>query len=179
IWPLTQHIRDAVVARLIETLSKQSILSKRYGTLPSDKASFATRLIEMEAFSIAAAFASAEDDEIKILQVYSHKISLFSIWPLTQHIRDAVVARLIETLSKQSILSKRYGTLPSDKASFATRLIEMEAFSIAAAFASAEDDEIKILQVYSHKISRRMLDTIKTHASSAAASFVVDTGTAL
>ncbi|KAL4649541.1 hypothetical protein ACB092_01G020600 [Castanea dentata] len=105
----------------------------------------------------------------------------FSIWPPTQRTRDAVVARLVETLSKQSILSKRYGTLPSDEASSAARLIEEEAFSAAADSASAEDDGIEILQVYSREISRRMLDTVKTRASSAAAaaaSSVVDAGTA-
>ena len=102
----------------------------------------------------------------------------FSIWPPTQRTRDAVVSRLVETLSKQSILSKRYGTLPSDEASSAARLIEEEAFSTAAASASAEDDGIEILQVYSREISRRMLDTVKARASSAAASSVVDAGTA-
>nr|XP_023929527.1 MFP1 attachment factor 1-like [Quercus suber]POE89361.1 mfp1 attachment factor 1 [Quercus suber] len=102
----------------------------------------------------------------------------FSIWPPTQRTRDAVVSRLVETLSKQSILSKRYGTLPSDEASSAARLIEEEAFSAAAASASAEDDGIEILQVYSREISRRMLDTVKTRASSAAASSVDDAGAA-
>ncbi|XP_030964554.1 MFP1 attachment factor 1-like [Quercus lobata] len=92
--------------------------------------------------------------------------------------RNVVVARLVETLSKQSILSKCYDTLPSDEASSAARLIETEAFSTAAASASAEDDGIEILQVYSREISRKMLDTVKTRASSAAASSVVDAGTA-
>ena len=101
----------------------------------------------------------------------------FSIWPPTQRTRDAVVARLVETLSTQSILSKRYGTLPSDEASSAARLIEEEAFSAAAASASAEDDGIEILQVYSREISRRMLDTVKNRASSAASS-VDDAGAA-
>ncbi|KAK9990479.1 hypothetical protein SO802_025464 [Lithocarpus litseifolius] len=89
-----------------------------------------------------------------------------------------MVARLDETLSKQSILSKRYGTLPSDKASSATRLIEEEAFSTAVASASAEGDGIEILQVYSREISRKMLDTIKTRASSVVVSFVFDAGIA-
>ncbi|XP_050290639.1 MFP1 attachment factor 1-like [Quercus robur] len=100
------------------------------------------------------------------------------ISPPTQRTRDAVVVRLVETLSRQSILSKCYGTLPSDEASSAARLIETEAFSTAAASASAEDDGIKILQVYSCEISRKMLDTVKTHASSAAASSIVNAGTA-
>ncbi|KAL0011159.1 hypothetical protein SO802_006267 [Lithocarpus litseifolius] len=76
-------------------------------------------------------------------------------------------------------LSKRYGTLLSNKASSAARLIEEEAFSTAAASASTEGDGIKILQVYSHEISRRMLDTVKTRASFAVASSIVDVGIAL
>ena len=95
-----------------------------------------------------------------------------------QRMRDVVVARLVETLSKQSILSKCYGTLPSDEASSAARLLETEAFSTVAASASAEDDSIKNLQVYSRKISRKMLDIVKTRASSTAAFSVIDVGTA-
>ena len=82
-----------------------------------------------------------------------------------------------KTLSRQSILSKCYETLLSDEASSTACLIETEAFSTAAASASAEDDSIEILQVYSREISRKMLDIVKTCASSAAASFVVDAGT--
>ena len=48
--------------RTREMLSKQSILSKCYDTLLSDEASSAARLIEMEAFSTAAASASTKDD---------------------------------------------------------------------------------------------------------------------
>ena len=59
------------------------------------------------------------------------------------------------------------------------RLIETEAFSTAATSASAEDDGIEILQVYSREISGKMLDTVKTRASFAAASSIVDAGTAL
>ncbi|XP_030942675.1 MFP1 attachment factor 1-like [Quercus lobata] len=81
-------------------------------------------------------------------------------------------------LSKQSILSKCYSTLLSDEASFAARLIEMKAFSTTAASASVEDDGIEIIQVYSHEISRKMLDTVKTRASSTVAASVVDAGTA-
>ena len=59
------------------------------------------------------------------------------------------------------------------------RLIETEAFSTAAVSAFAEDDGIEILQVYSREISRKMLNTVKTRASFAAASSVIDAGTAL
>ncbi|KAG4931591.1 hypothetical protein JHK86_048552 [Glycine max] len=89
----------------------------------------------------------------------------FSIWPPTQRTRDAVVKRLIETLSAPSVLSKRYGTLSSDEASAAARQIEDEAFCAAtAASASAAADGIETLQVYSKEISKRMLDTVKARA---------------
>jgi hypothetical protein len=94
----------------------------------------------------------------------------FSIWPPTQRTRDAVVNRLVETLSTVSVLSKRYGTLPQDEASVAARLIEEEAFAAAAGGSfSSEDDGIEILQVYSREISRRMLDTVKNRAASGSA----------
>ena len=53
-----QRTHDAMVAHLVEMLSKQSILSKCYDTLSSDEASSAARLIETEAFSTVAASAS-------------------------------------------------------------------------------------------------------------------------
>ncbi|XP_062097656.1 MFP1 attachment factor 1-like [Humulus lupulus] len=89
----------------------------------------------------------------------------FSIWPPTQRTRDAVVNRLIETLSAPSVLSNRYGTLPSEEASSAARLIEEEAFSSAASSAASEDDGIQILQVYSKEVSKRMLDVVKARAA--------------
>ncbi|KAG4382444.1 hypothetical protein GLYMA_14G086900v4 [Glycine max] len=84
----------------------------------------------------------------------------FSIWPPTQRTRDAVVNRLIETLSAPSVLSKRYGTLSSDESSSAARQIEDEAFS-----AASSSDGIETLQVYSKEISKRMLDTVKARAA--------------
>ncbi|KAE8100110.1 hypothetical protein FH972_018037 [Carpinus fangiana] len=93
----------------------------------------------------------------------------FSIWPPTQRTREAVVNRLVETLSNFSVLSKRYGTLPHDEASDAAHLIEKEAFASADGSVSAEDDGIEILQVYSREISRRMLDTVKSRAASGSA----------
>nr|XP_027092980.1 uncharacterized protein LOC113713450 [Coffea arabica] len=39
----------------------------------------------------------------------------FSIWPPTQRTRDAVINRLIETLSSPSVLSKRYGVIPTGR----------------------------------------------------------------
>ncbi|KAF7817462.1 MFP1 attachment factor 1-like [Senna tora] len=91
----------------------------------------------------------------------------FSIWPPTQRTRDAVVNRLIETLSTPSVLSKRYGTIPPDEASSVARIIEDEAFTTAGGSSSSEDDGIEILQVYSKEISKRMLDTVKARATSA------------
>ncbi|KAJ4701685.1 MFP1 attachment factor 1-like [Melia azedarach] len=91
----------------------------------------------------------------------------FRIWPPTQRTRDAVIARLIETLTTPSVLSKRYGAMPTDEADSAARVIEKEAFSVADAAASAEDDGIEVLQVYSKEISKRMLESVKSRASAA------------
>lgn len=93
----------------------------------------------------------------------------FSIWPPAQRTRDAVVNRLIETLSTPSVLSNRYGTMPQAEASAAARLIEEEAFATAGGSDAADDDGIQILQVYSKEISKRMLDAVKTRNSSASA----------
>ncbi|CAK7347480.1 unnamed protein product [Dovyalis caffra] len=92
----------------------------------------------------------------------------FSIWPPTQRTRDAVVTRLIETLSATSVLSKRYGTIPHEEASEVARRIEEEAFSVATTAASSEDDGLEVLQLYSKEISKRMLDTVKARAGSGA-----------
>ncbi|MBA0580636.1 hypothetical protein Gorai_022845 [Gossypium raimondii] len=91
------------------------------------------------------------------------------IWPPTQRTRDAVINRLVETLSSQSVLSKRYGTIPEDEASSLAKSIEGEAFSVAGAAFSPDDDGIEILQMYSKEISKRMLDTVKSRAATAAA----------
>ena len=98
----------------------------------------------------------------------------FSIWPPTQRTRDAVVNRLIETLSTPSVLSKRYGTMSPEEALAAARQIEDEAFSAAGGADASDDDGIEILQVYSKEISKRMLDTVKARAN--AGSAAVDNG---
>lgn len=90
----------------------------------------------------------------------------FSIWPPTQRTRDAVVKRLIETLSTPSVLSKRYGIMLPDEASTVAGQIEEEAFTAAGGSASAEDDGIDILQVYSKEISKRMLEVVKARSVS-------------
>ncbi|XP_024040042.1 MFP1 attachment factor 1 isoform X2 [Citrus clementina] len=92
----------------------------------------------------------------------------FRIWPPAQRTRDAVIARLIETLTTPSVLSKRYGAMPTDEADFTARFIENDAFSVADAAASAEDDGIEVLQVYSKEISKRMLEAVKSRSSAAA-----------
>ncbi|PHT30436.1 MFP1 attachment factor 1 [Capsicum baccatum] len=96
----------------------------------------------------------------------------FSIWPPTQRTRDAVINRLIESLSTPSILSKRYGTLPQDEASDAARRIEEEAFGAAGSTANGNDDGIEILEVYSKEISKRMIETVKSRSAPAAESEV-------
>lgn len=106
----------------------------------------------------ASAESQQQQEEPKKLS--SSGISL-SIWPPTQRTRDAVIARLIETLSTPSVLSKRYGTIPHDEADAAARRIEDEAFSVANQATSAEDDGLEILQLYSKEISKRMLETVK------------------
>ncbi|KAL9446247.1 hypothetical protein AB3S75_014004 [Citrus x aurantiifolia] len=92
----------------------------------------------------------------------------FRIWPPAQRTRDAVIARLIETLTTPSVLSKRYGAMPTDEADFTARFIENDAFSVADAAASAEDDGIEVLQVYSKEISKRMLEAVKSRSTAAA-----------
>ncbi|KAG6749051.1 MFP1 attachment factor 1 family protein [Populus alba x Populus x berolinensis] len=92
----------------------------------------------------------------------------FSIWPPTQRTRDAIITRLIETLSTTSVLSKRYGTIPQEEASEASRRIEEEAFSVATTVASSEKDGLEVLQLYSKEISKRMLETVKARAGSGA-----------
>ncbi|MBA0775304.1 hypothetical protein Gotri_010458 [Gossypium trilobum] len=67
----------------------------------------------------------------------------FKIWPPTQRTRDA------------------------EEASAAAKLIEEEAFSVAGASFSTDEDGIEILQVYSKEISKRMLDTVKARAAAA------------
>ncbi|KAJ8541154.1 hypothetical protein K7X08_001970 [Anisodus acutangulus] len=92
----------------------------------------------------------------------------FTIWPPTQRTRDAVINRLIESLSTPSILSKRYGTIPQDEASDTAKQIEEEAFAASGFTATDEDDGVEILQVYSKEISKRMIDTVKSRSAPAA-----------
>ncbi|KAK2982890.1 hypothetical protein RJ640_003546 [Escallonia rubra] len=65
-------------------------------------------------------------------QSQPEKVSVsFSIWPPTQRTRDAVLSRLIETLS---VLSKRYGPVPADEATTVARRVGDEAFGYSNAY---------------------------------------------
>ncbi|VYS69113.1 unnamed protein product [Arabidopsis thaliana] len=87
------------------------------------------------------------------------------IWPPTQKTRDAVITRLIETLSTESILSKRFGSLESEEASSVAKSIEDEAYAIASATVVGDDDGIEILKAYSKEISKRMLESVKAKSN--------------
>ncbi|KAK8705585.1 hypothetical protein V6N13_049183 [Hibiscus sabdariffa] len=108
-------------------------------------------------------------DQVDNTAAKLNKLTL-RIWPPSQPTRDAVVNRLVETLSSQSVLSKRYGTIPEEEASSVAKSIEEEAFTLAGAAFSPDDDGIEILQMYSKEISKRMLDTVKSRASATAPS---------
>ncbi|CAN4122614.1 unnamed protein product [Withania somnifera] len=105
-----------------------------------------------------------EETVIHETQTKSTTIS-FSIWPPTQRTRDAVINRLIESLSTPSILSNRYGALPQDEASDIAKRIEEEAFAAAGSMTNSNDDGVEILQVYSKEISKRMIDTVKSRSA--------------
>ncbi|PSS31461.1 MFP1 attachment factor like [Actinidia chinensis var. chinensis] len=94
----------------------------------------------------------------------------FLIWPPTKRTRDAVVNRLVETLSGPSVISKRYGVIPYDEAAAAARRLEDEAFTAAAAAEGGGDgDGLDILQVYSKEISKRVLDAVKARSAAGSA----------
>ncbi|XP_004290935.1 PREDICTED: MFP1 attachment factor 1-like [Fragaria vesca subsp. vesca] len=96
----------------------------------------------------------------------------YSIWPPTERTRNAVVDRLIETLTTPSPLSRRYGTLSADEAGPQARLIEQDAFAAAGGSAATEvgsETGMKILQIYSKEISKRMLDVVKAKNAAASA----------
>ncbi|XP_010540383.1 PREDICTED: WPP domain-containing protein 2-like [Tarenaya hassleriana] len=115
----------------------------------------------------STAFPTMENQTSNDAKTEAEKITggvSLRIWPPTQKTRDAVLKRLIETLSTPSILSKRYGTLPSEDATSVAKAIEEEAYGVASAGVSVDDDGIEILQVYSKEISKRMLESVKGRA---------------
>lgn len=101
----------------------------------------------------------------------------FNIWPPTNRTRDAVVVRLVETLTTDTVLSKRYGSVSTEEAEESARLIEQEAFSAAqtehetrfgsGSGSNSVEEGIEILQVYSKEVSRRMLEFAKSRAEKA------------
>ncbi|PRQ27776.1 putative WPP domain-containing protein [Rosa chinensis] len=96
----------------------------------------------------------------------------YSLWPPTDRTRNAVVDRLIETLSTPSPLSRRYGTLSADEANEESRRIEQDAFAAAGGSAATEvsgENGMKILQIYSKEISKRMLEVVKAKNAAASA----------
>ncbi|GFZ10190.1 hypothetical protein Acr_21g0007890 [Actinidia rufa] len=72
-------------------------------------------------------------------------------WPPTRRTRDAVVNRLVETLSGPSVIYKRYGVIPYDE--------------VASAEGGGDGDGLDILQVYSKEISKRVLDAAKARSA--------------
>ncbi|KAI6694814.1 hypothetical protein NL676_022524 [Syzygium grande] len=93
----------------------------------------------------------------------------YRIWPPTRTTREAIISRLVGTLSSPSALSTRYGALPVDEATSVARAIEQEAFASAGAAASADDDGADVLQAYAAAISRRMLDSVQPRTRIASA----------
>ncbi|GMJ02589.1 hypothetical protein HRI_003928100 [Hibiscus trionum] len=127
-------------------------------------------MAETESTTAATELHQTQPQE-KVDDIYAKLNNLtLRIWPPSQRTRDAVINRMVETLSSQSVLSKRYGTIPEDEASSVANSIEEEAFLVAGAAFSPDDDGIAILQMYSKEISKRMLDTVKSRASTAAVS---------
>ncbi|KAJ4967152.1 hypothetical protein NE237_019001 [Protea cynaroides] len=139
----------------------------------SDKEESNIGVVEVEGTKPPTPMVEIEepDQQKQSSRVKLEKMNIsFSIWPPTKQTREAVIKRLVETLSTDSVLSKRYGSMPADDASSTARQIEEEAFfaaSLAASSNTAEDDGIEILQLYSKEISKRMLETVKARAASA------------
>ncbi|XP_048555565.1 MFP1 attachment factor 1-like [Triticum urartu] len=121
-----------------------------------------------ESFADAAAPpASAEKSSSETL------LPSLSIWPPSQRTRDAVVRRVVQTLSAPSVLSQRYGAIPEPEAEVAAAAVEAEAFAAASESAAASpaslEDGIEVLQAYSKEVSRRLLELAKSRAAAAAA----------
>lgn len=98
----------------------------------------------------------------------------FRIWPPSQKTRDAVVNRLIETLTNEFIFAKRYGTLESEEASIVAKSVEEEAYGVAAVLGGDDGDGIEILGAYTKEISKRVLESVKTRTLNPNADSPVD-----
>ncbi|CAA7393494.1 unnamed protein product [Spirodela intermedia] len=144
----------------------------------------ATGEAQVEAREEPVATVEGDEGEKKMEDLPTSHSMAFQIWPPSQRTRDAVIKRLVETLSSTSILSKRYGTVPLEEASALARQIEGEAFSAAASAAppasayadgiaaATEEGGIETLQLYSKEISKRMLDAVKARVPPSSASSV-------
>jgi WPP domain len=88
-----------------------------------------------------------------------------SIWPPSQRTREAVVRRLVDTLATpSSVLSKRFGVIPSPDAQSAAQSIEKEALAAVSTDDTTDSVEegIKALQLYSKEVSERLLNFSKS-----------------
>jgi hypothetical protein len=61
-----------------------------------------------------------------------------SIWSPSQHMRDAVVRRLVQMLAAPSVLSQIYGVIPKLDAECAAAAVEAEAFVTTSKSVAAE-----------------------------------------
>ncbi|XP_010456759.1 PREDICTED: WPP domain-containing protein 3-like [Camelina sativa] len=80
--------------------------------------------------------------------------TMLSVWPPTQLSRDYLLNMLINILSKDSCLSKRYGTLNPEEASALAKSIEEDAYVVGSNLVSS--DGIKNLEAYTEEISYRI-----------------------
>ncbi|CAL9750893.1 unnamed protein product [Musa acuminata subsp. burmannicoides] len=93
-----------------------------------------------------------------------------NMWPPSQESRDAVIQRLVETLSSPSVLSV-------EEASSIALIIEQEAFAAAncdgVCSFSDYDYGLEILQIYTREIGKRMIEFSKSSAPPASPAPIV------
>ncbi|EOA22751.1 hypothetical protein CARUB_v10003463mg [Capsella rubella] len=83
-----------------------------------------------------------------------HGETLLSVWPPSQQSREYGVNWMIDTLSKDSFLTKRYGKFKPEEASAVAKSIEEESYVVASKVVSAYG--IKNLDVYGTEIGDRI-----------------------
>ncbi|CAL9174834.1 unnamed protein product [Musa hybrid cultivar] len=100
-----------------------------------------------------------------------------NMWPPSQESRDAVIQRLVETLSSSSVLTKCYGVVSVEEASSIALIIEQEAFAAAncdgVCSFSDYDYGVEILQIYTREIGKRMIEFSKSSAPPASPAPIV------
>ncbi|THU62153.1 hypothetical protein C4D60_Mb01t02130 [Musa balbisiana] len=100
-----------------------------------------------------------------------------NIWPPSQESRNAVIQRLVETLSSPSVLTECHGVVSVEEASSIALIIEQEAFAAAncdgVSSLSDYDYGLEILQIYNREIGKRMIEFIKSSAPPASSSPIV------